>query len=262
MKQRIMLSTIVCILLSGCSDLAGAKLLLPEQFGLTQVEENLYIEEGASEASRSALRSAVKDAEAAVQSAYGTITSSPVVNACISEACYEKFGGMGSKAKIYGNYILLSPRGLDWHFLAHEWSHDELRHRLSWVAWYRLPQWFDEGVAVAVSEEPGHSEEHWEYMVNSNIPRPNRTQLMSFNTLRKWLDAVEEFGETQNIERKAKGETEIHPVYTAAGHEVRSWLGEDKTKLLLALIEELNDGESFEQAYSTPSHTDNREVNQ
>lgn len=250
MKPRKILSIFLgSMLVCGCSELAGAKLLLPEEFGLVKIESNLYVEDGAGEEAKANLRAAMRDAESAIKLAYGRVTSKPVVNVCVSEDCYRSFGGMGSKAKIYGSHILLSPRGSDWHFLAHEWSHDELRQRLSVVASYRLPQWFDEGVAVAISEAPEHSDEHWEFLEKSNIPRPTREQLLTYRTLRDWLNAVEEYGETQNADRKARGEPEIRPVYTAAGHEVRAWLRTERTAGLLSLIADLNEGEAFENVY-------------
>ncbi|MEZ5541057.1 MAG: hypothetical protein R3F42_03340 [Pseudomonadota bacterium] len=170
----------------------------------------------------------------------------------MSEGCYEAFGGgRGSKAKVYGNRILLSPRGLNWHFIAHEWSHDEIRTRLTLGAWWHMPQWFDEGVAVAVSEAPEHSESHWQYLVACNIPRPTTEELHGLKSLRQWLGAVHRYGEDKNIERKAKGEEEIRPVYTAAGHELRPWLAQAGNTGLLAFIARINNGEDFESAYQT-----------
>jgi len=142
-------------LIGGCSTLQGGKLLAPESFGLNPITPNIYVEADADEATRAKLREAMKKAESAIRAAYGSVESRPIVHACISEDCYAKFGGQGSRAKVYGNYILLSPRGLNWHYLAHEWSHDEIRTRLTFTAWLHMPQWFDEGVAVAISEAPG-----------------------------------------------------------------------------------------------------------
>ena len=238
-------------LLGGCGILQAGKLLAPESFGLTQIAPNIYVEANADEATRANLQDALQKAESVIRVAYGSVKSHPIVHACLSEACYESFGGKGSKAKVYGDRILLSPRGLDWHFLAHEWSHTEIYTRLSFSALWHLPQWFNEGVAVAVSEAPGHSEEHWQFLVASNIPRPTREELHSFKSLRQWLTAVHRFGETQNIERKAKGESEVAPVYTAAGHELRPWLANAGSQGLLAFLERLNGGQQFELAYQT-----------
>ena len=243
----ILLTTIS--LLDGCSILQTGKLLAPETFGLTKIASNIYVESDADETMRASLRDALEKAEAAIRAAYGRVKSRPIVHACISESCFEAFGGRGAKAHTSGDYILLSPRGLDWHFLAHEWSHDEIRTRLTFSAWWHLPVWFDEGVAVAVSEAPEHSEAHWEFLKTFNIRRPTREELHTFTSLRQWLNAVHRFGETQNIERKAKGESEVAPVYTAAGHELRPWLAKAGSQGLLAFIEKLNSGEEFESAY-------------
>ena len=248
---RIIFLLLTASLLSGCSVLQGGKLLAPESFGLTPVAPSIYIETGADEATRSKLREAMHKAEDAIRAAYGSVNSRPIVHACTTEGCYEAFGGRGSVAKVYGDRILLSPRGLNWHFLAHEWSHAEMRSRQTLSAWWHLPQWFDEGVAVAVSEAPEHAESHWQFLVASNIPRPTREELHTFKSLRQWLDAVHRYGEDKNIERKAKGEPEIRPVYATAGHELRPWLAKVGRHGLLAFIARLNGGEKFESAYQT-----------
>jgi hypothetical protein len=253
----LMLSSIT---ISGCSILQGGKLLAPESFGLTPVASSLYIEAGADEAARMKLRESMEKAESAIRQAYGGAASHPTVNACVTEECYESFGGgRGSLAKVYGKRILLSPRALNWHFLAHEWSHAEMSTRLTVFAWMRMPRWFDEGVAVAISEAPEHSEGHWQFLVATNVPRPTRDELQTLESLKQWLDAIRKYGEDKNIERKAKGEPEIRPVYSAAGHELRPWLAKVGSTGLLAFIDRMNDGADFESAYQTADpavHTD------
>lgn len=237
------------VTLEGCSNLKGAKLLMPEHFGFSKIAPKLYIERSASEAEKNQLIAAISRAEKQIRSAYGDVTSYPIVHACLSEHCYRAMGGMGSTAKIYGHYILLSPRGFNWHFLAHEWSHDEIRSRLKFWAWRRLPTWFDEGLAVAISEAPEHSEAHWQFLIESNVTRPTRTELMSYTSLRQWLNAVQHFGATQNRARRAKGEPEIRPLYTAAGHELRHWLDATGQPGLLRFIKRFKEGAAFSTLY-------------
>ena len=244
----------------GCSIVQGSKLLAPQSFGLVPVTSNIYVEAGTDQATRSKLIDAMNKAENAIRTAYGSVVSHPIVHACVSEACYDRFGGYGSIAKVYGNYILLSPRGLNWHFLAHEWSHDEIRSRLNLSAWWQMPQWFDEGLAVAISEAPEHSESHWQFLVASNVPRPTREELHSFKSLRQWDDALARYGEKKNAERKARGEPEIRPVYAAAGHEVRPWLAKNGSSGLLNFIKQLNDGMDFETAYREKDIAVDRDV--
>lgn len=233
----------------GCSVLQGGKLLAPESFGLISVTSNIYVEAGADEETRIKLLDAMEKAESAIQATYGSVNSRPIVHACFSEECYEAFGGGSSVAKVYGNRILLSPRGLNWHFLAHEWSHTEMHSRQTLSAWWHTPQWFDEGVAVAVSEAPEHSESHWQFLVAADIPRPTPEELHTFKSLRQWLGAVHKYGDDRNIERKAKGEPAMNPLYAAAGHELRPWLANIGSAGLLTFIKRLNDGEEFESAY-------------
>lgn len=248
---RIIVLLLAASLLSGCSVLQGGKLLAPESFGLTPVAPSIYIEADADDATRGKLRAAMDKAEDAVRAAYGGVNSHPLVHACITEECYEAFGGRGSVAKVYGDRILLSPRGLNWHFLAHEWSHAEMRSRQTFSAWWHLPQWFDEGVAVAISEAPEHSESHWQFLVAADVPRPTSEELRTFKSLRQWLDAVHRYGDDKNVERKAKGEPSLNPVYAAAGHELRPWLAKVGNHGFLAFIARLNGGEEFESAYQT-----------
>ncbi|HZX33415.1 MAG TPA: hypothetical protein VFF03_18845 [Rhodocyclaceae bacterium] len=233
-------------LLGGCSVLQGGKLYAPESFGLIPVAPNLYVEPGTDEATQTRLIAEMATAERVIRAAYGDAKAHPVVHACITETCLESFGGKGTLAKVYGNRILLSPRGLRWQLIVHEWSHAELSKRLSLSAWKRMPQWFDEGVAVALSDAPEHSEAHWQYLVANNVSRPTREELLSFKTLSQWNDAVHRFGDGRNAERRARGEPEIHSLYAAAGHELRPWLASGG---LLALIDRLNAGEEFDGVY-------------
>jgi hypothetical protein len=49
--------------------------------------------------------------------------------------------------------VMLSPRGIDAVIAAHELAHVELHERLGSHAGH-VPQWFDEGLAVLVSDDP------------------------------------------------------------------------------------------------------------
>lgn len=247
------LALLLLTLLGGCSLLQGGKLYAPETFGLIKVTSSIYVEPGTDEATQARLRDAMDTAEHAIRTAYGSVASHPIIHACVTERCLERFGGKDTFAKFYGNRILLSPRGLNWHLIAHEWSHVEMLTRLDLAAWRRLPQWFDEGVAVAISEAPEHSEQHWRFLAASNIARPTSEELQTFRSLSQWLAANRRFSDKKNAERRARGETEIHSLYAAAGHEVRPWLAEVGREGLLGLIADLNAGADFTSRYHSYS---------
>jgi len=194
-------------------------------------------------------------AEAAILKAYGSVSARPTVQACITENCYASFGGRDEVAKVFGQRILLSQRGLNWHFLAHEWSHAEMSTRLRLLAWKRMPQWFDEGLAVTISEAPEHSENHWQFLISTDIPRPTRDELLTYQSLQQWLAGVHRFGDDKNFERVAQGQPTLSPVYAAAGHEVRPWLAQVGSQGLLQVIQRMNKGMDFEAAYANQKQT-------
>ena len=240
-------------LLSGCGMLhsvaQSGKLLAPESFGLINIAPHLYVEPGTDEATEGRLRVDMAQAEAAIHKAYGSVIARPTVHACITEKCYAAFGGRGSVARVFGQRILLSPRGLNWHFLAHEWAHAEMSTRLTLFAWKRMPSWFDEGLAVSISEAPEHSEKHWQFLINANIPRPTRDELLTYQSLQQWLAAVHRFGDDKNFERMVQGQPTLSPLYAAAGHEVRPWLAQVGSTGLLHLIQRMNESSDFDSAY-------------
>lgn len=250
-RQAIAILLLLLVFLPGCGIVQGAKLYAPETFGLNPITPNIYVESGTDKHTQAILREAFDKAESAIRSAYGDVKAHPVIHACVTEQCLDYFGGKDTLAKVYGNRILLSPRGLNWHFIAHEWSHAEMWARLTFPAWKRMPQWFDEGVAAAISEAPEHSEQHWQFLVTSNIACPTPEELHTLKSLDQWLSAVRRYSDNKNMERRARGETEIHSVYAAAGHELRPWLAAAGVPGLLAFIDKLNDGDSFESAYQT-----------
>lgn len=246
---RPLAALLLLALLQGCSVLQGGKLFAPQAFGFERIAPDLYVEAGADATARARLMQAVPQAEAAVRAAFGSVLSRPAVHACVTEGCHRAFGGGGTMAKVYGDRILLSPRGLNWHYLAHEWSHAELFQRLRWRGFWALPRWFDEGLAVAVSEAPETSEAHWQALRAAGVPVPSPVQLRRIDSLWRWETAIQAWGDGGNAGRRARGEWEIRPLYTAAGHEVRPWLKTHGTAGLLALIDGLNAGEPFEDFY-------------
>ena len=102
-----------------------------------------------------------------------------------------------------------------------------------------------------MSEAPEHSESHYQFLIATNIPRPTADELRTLKSLTQWIAAVHKYGDDTNVQRKAKGQPEIRPVYAAAGHELRPWLATAGVQGLLAFIAKLNAGEEFESAYQT-----------
>lgn len=252
MRIKFVFALSVLLIFSGCSSIKAAKLLTPTWFGMEKIDARVFVNKDMSLADRVRILSLIAESEKQIIKYYGKAISRPEYFFCATEECYQSFGYTSNRAISFGNYgSLFSPRGTTVPIISHEWSHTELYTRINsaWTMWH-IPQWFNEGLAVTVSEEPTNSESQWQYMIASNIPRPTREELLGYKTLREWLDAVNHFGEDLNKERKAKGEPTLAPLYTAAGHEVRLWYNKAGTQRLLSFIDKMKNGKDFDQAYS------------
>jgi len=131
----------------------------PLCYGLDRFGDDRFIERTASPQLRGHVGDVVGQASADTQ---------PRVLVCVSDDCYRRIGGIGSRGTAWFDVALqLSPRGIDPVIAAHELSHMELRHRLGRLRFLMgaIPAWFDEGVAVVVSDDR-------RYLAPANAPEP------------------------------------------------------------------------------------------
>ena len=79
----------------------------------------------------------------------------PLVVFCSSWQCYSFMWRDGSAAKTVGKYIIvISPRGWAPYFVRHELIHRLQGEKLGVLAMYGKPEWFIEGMAYALSQDP------------------------------------------------------------------------------------------------------------
>ncbi len=136
---------------------AAAAAVCPGCYGFDRAEGRVYIDRAADADQRATAQEAIGAAETRVRTFYGTLESDPRILICTSEQCYRRIGGGGSKGMALSTMALaLSPRGLTPVIAAHERAHVELHARLgAFGTWRRdIPQWFDEGLAVVISDDP------------------------------------------------------------------------------------------------------------
>jgi hypothetical protein len=136
---------------------AAAAVACPACYGFQSLGHNLFVEASMSPEQRTHTSAVVDQARDQVASFYGTLSGSPRILVCTTSDCYRRVGGGGSRGMALLTFaLLLSQRGIDPVIAAHELSHIELHNRLGLVRTVRraVPQWFDEGVAVVVSNDP------------------------------------------------------------------------------------------------------------
>ena len=106
-----------------------------------------------------------------------------------------------------------------------------------------IPTWFDEGIAVAVSEEPSQSEKVWEQIVAAKMTTPKVEGLVS---LKDWHKAAKQFGD---VDYSMGVPGKICVVYATAGHEVRKWHQRVGREGLLKLIDKVKSGDGFAMSF-------------
>ncbi|GAA3117888.1 hypothetical protein [Streptosporangium carneum] len=132
---------------------AVAATACPACYGLESLGPRLYVEQGLPAERRRQVAEVVRAAERRVSDFYGGRRSSPLVLACLTEECYRRIGGGGERGvAVLNRAVMLSSRGVDPVIASHELSHVEFHDRLGGER--GVPQWFDEGLAVLVSEDP------------------------------------------------------------------------------------------------------------
>ena len=222
--------------LSGCGTLKEAKLHAPTWFGLEQVAPSVYVSREVTDQQRAQLLASIQQARNQVIEVYGTVISSPEVYACANRDCYESFNGYGDGRAVADGFLLL-PKSFTPGAISHEWSHVELYTRVGRSGYRKIPMWFHEGLAVAVSKLPNHSDDTLRKAEASGFAIPR--DIKAFGELKVWSSALKEY-------QNADG---LNVMYAAAGREVRNWLKRVGSRGLLELIEAVNSGEDFVVAY-------------
>ncbi|WP_220498868.1 hypothetical protein [Microbispora sp. H10949] len=132
---------------------AVAAATCPGCYGLERLAGDVYAEQGLPPYRKRQVVSAVEEAERRVRDFYGDRRAAPRILACLSDRCYRRIGGGGERGvAVLNRAVMLSPSGVDPVIASHEMSHVELHARLDSGA--KVPQWFDEGLAVLVSGDP------------------------------------------------------------------------------------------------------------
>ena len=132
----------------------------PGCYGLVQDSPGLWVEAAMAAPDRAHLRAELAQAHGIVADFFGPAEAHLRVLACATPRCDRRLGGRGAAAVTYFlgpvSVVRLSPRGLRRTILAHELAHVETHARLG--VWGqivgRMPAWFDEGLAVIVSDDP------------------------------------------------------------------------------------------------------------
>lgn len=125
-----------------------AAVACPQCYGLSSLGDGVYAERDTD-----GHRQMIEAANRRVAAFYGSQTTHPRMLICSTDACYRRIGGGTEKGRaLRADALLLAPAGANETIAAHELSHVEFHQRLG-PARDRVPPWFNEGLAVLVSED-------------------------------------------------------------------------------------------------------------
>ncbi|GAA4567008.1 DUF4179 domain-containing protein [Planotetraspora kaengkrachanensis] len=226
-RRRWIAVAVAAILLTAAAVLTAiafpsiAATTCPGCYGLQRLQPGLYAEPGLSPARRRHVIATVAQADQRIRTFFGGRESSPDILVCLSENCYRRIGGGHERGvAVLDRAVMLSPRGADPVIAAHELTHVELHARLDGAD---VPQWFDEGLAVLVSEDPRYLAPTGDRcLADSHRPLPA--------TIEDWL-------------RAASGDPRL---YAEAACQVSRWASTNGGNAAVrTLIERLSTGQAF-----------------
>lgn len=130
----------------------------PACFGFSRAQDGLYLQSGMKSEQQQQAVSVIAAAEQRIAAFYGQERFPPRVLVCADDACYRRIGGIqgsgtGAVATIA---LVVSSRAVNTVAVTEALSHIEMRGRVGlWKMQIgAVPQWFEEGLAVTVSEDP------------------------------------------------------------------------------------------------------------
>lgn len=136
-----------------------AAVACPSCFGLEKTAAGFYTDRDFPDARLGSLASDLDAARDTVSQFYGSIHRQPIVVACSTRECDHRLGGRGARAVTlstpFFTIVRLAPLGLNKTILAHELSHVEAHQRIGLANQMsgKFPAWFDEGLAVIISQD-------------------------------------------------------------------------------------------------------------
>lgn len=128
----------------------------PSCYGFVDMGDHIFIQGSTAPETRDTAKATIEEARTRVRAFYGSLEAHPRVLLCQTDDCYRPLGGGSRGVALLDQALILSPRGIDAVIATHELAHVEFHRRIGLRATLSrsVPQWFDEGLAVAVSDDP------------------------------------------------------------------------------------------------------------
>jgi hypothetical protein len=152
MFKRLLLLVALALPLATWAFVKPVRVLAPEFVGLSCVGK-VCVDDPSRRTEAEVL---YKEAVQYVQSSVGALQSTPRIAFCSTLACSQRFGFTHSGAYNVATVgIVISHRGWHPYYVRHELIHHlQNEHLGSATAWLFKPDWFKEGMAYSLSQDP------------------------------------------------------------------------------------------------------------
>jgi len=231
--KKILLTSVLLLLIG----VAGYKLAsheivrcyLVRWSDLDNIAPNLYVDPNMPESQRQILLSLLADAKERVATLYGEYTANPVIIAGHTVEVMKAYGGnsynRAGRASFtpIATFVILGPNGIrSMDVLSHELAHAEFSARIGYWNRDKIPNWFDEGLAVHFDDR--YSEAEWQTRTDNGRTAPDLDQM----------------GVIKHDDRLG---------YVTAKHEVQRWLDAVGQEGFWALLQSIRSGDEFQETY-------------
>lgn len=211
-----------------------AAAICPGCFGFEHLQGQIYVQHGMSDKDKSKAIHLLIDAENRIKDFYGSVKYKPRVLVCATARCIRRLGGGGADMGSIGPYVmLLSLQSVNVIDVSRLLALVDIQGRMGvrHVLVGSVPAWFEEGVAVLVSDDP-------QFIAS---PRGNRDRCLADPSDQLPVQISDWNSETQ----------EDSSLYASAACRVYHWmLARGGSFAVARLLEEIANGESFNKAYN------------
>lgn len=212
--------------------------MMAEFIYMHEADDNIYISPDATEKEIQQSLALVREAKKRNTELWGDILSNPVFIFCTGWEDYYKFGMYRTQAmtrmNFAGEYIILSPLGMNPDDVSHEMCHAELYSRVGFENDKNIPLWFHEGLAMLVCKE---------------YPGNYKGYLAEWNKMTKSSPDIIPLERISSDEDFYSSPSRSNLAYWRSGMEVSRWFAKSKRKGVLSLLDELKKGYEFNNAY-------------
>lgn len=153
------------------------------------VKNNIFIDNNFTEEESALLLKLVPSSQKVVSNYFNYLKSNPNIIFCKTQECFRSFGGGGNRGFSVGHSsVVLAPSDLSLLkcVLTHELFHAELAKQVGLIKIYDIPSWFNEGMAVLVSNDLRYSIESLNHELQRlNLEKPNIKNMISLSDFSK-----------------------------------------------------------------------------